>query len=138
MAMLDRVLEAARPTAEQNLDMLSVARDVAGYREAFAAADKVDIDSGFVVRVVSLPGLAILKLEVSGYDVDLAGPRLLCWETARIIGAQTRDRLLALLDDGPNLERLSRAMARDMGAVGDPVGAARDLIGQFQAGLREG
>jgi len=35
---------------------------VAGYREAFEAAPPLEIDPGFVVRVVSLPGLAILKL----------------------------------------------------------------------------
>jgi predicted nucleotidyltransferase len=38
--------------------------NVAGYREAFHAAPSVEIDPGFVVRVVSLPGLAILKLFV--------------------------------------------------------------------------
>jgi predicted nucleotidyltransferase len=36
--------------------------NVAGYREAFEAAPQVEIDAGLVVRVVSLPGLAILKL----------------------------------------------------------------------------
>jgi predicted nucleotidyltransferase len=36
--------------------------NVAGYREALAAAPAVEIQPGFVVRVVSLPGLAILKL----------------------------------------------------------------------------
>ena len=36
--------------------------NVAGYREAFEAAPLVEIDRSFVVRVVSLPGLAILKL----------------------------------------------------------------------------
>jgi len=36
--------------------------NVAGYREALAAAPPVEIQPGFVVRVVSLPGLAILKL----------------------------------------------------------------------------
>jgi len=40
----------------------SIVMNVAGYREAFEAAPQVEIDPGFVVRVVSLPGLAILKL----------------------------------------------------------------------------
>ena len=31
-------------------------------------------------------------LEVSGYDLDLAGPRLLGRDTARIIGTKTRGR----------------------------------------------
>lgn len=144
--------------------------NVAGYREAFEAALPVEIDPGCVVRVVSLPGLAILKLlawgdrgatdardaidlamllrqyraagnedrlygaesgvlEAAGYDVDMAG--------ARLLGPETRVRLLALLDDARHLERLARAMARDMGAVPDPVGAAGKLVGQFTAGLRE-
>jgi predicted nucleotidyltransferase len=157
----------------------SVVMNVAGYREAFEAAAPVEIDPGFVVRVVSLPGLALLKLvawadrgavdprdaidlamllrryhaagnedrlygaeiavlETAGYDVDLAGPRLLGRDVARISRIATRRTLLALLDDGPNLERLSRAMAREMGAARDPVGLARELIGQFQMGLQEG
>lgn len=157
----------------------SVVMSVAGYREAFDAAAPVEIDPGFVVRVVSLPGLALLKLvawadrgavdprdaidlamllrryhaagnedrlygaeiavlETAGYDVDLAGPRLLGRDVARISRTATRRILLALLDDGPNLERLSRAMAREMGAARDPVGLARELIGQFQMGLQEG
>jgi predicted nucleotidyltransferase len=40
----------------------SIVMNVAGYREAFEAAPQVEIDAGLVVRVVSLPGLAILKL----------------------------------------------------------------------------
>jgi predicted nucleotidyltransferase len=157
----------------------SVVMNVAGYREAFDAAAPVEIDPGFVVRVVSLPGLALLKLlawadrgaadprdaidlamllrqyqaagnedrlygaemvvlETAGYDVDLAGPRLLGRDVARISRAETRRTLLALLDDGPTLERLSRAMAREMGAARDPVTLARTLIGQFQAGLQAG
>jgi hypothetical protein len=47
-------------------------------------------------------------------------------------------RKLALLDDERNLERLSRAMAREMGSARNPVALARDLIGQFQVGLQEG
>ncbi len=127
----------------------SVVMNVAGYRDAFDAGAPVEIESGFVVRVVNLPGFAILKLlawadrgtgdardaidlamvlrqytaagnedrlyraesavlEASGYDVDLAGPRLLGRDTARISRAETRRRLLALVDDAPNLERLSK------------------------------
>ena len=36
--------------------------NVAGYRDAFAAAPTVEIQPGFILRVLSLPGLAILKL----------------------------------------------------------------------------
>ena len=41
---------------------LSILMNVAGYREALAAAEEVEVHPGFVVRVVSLPGLAIVKL----------------------------------------------------------------------------
>lgn len=36
--------------------------NVAGYEEALAAAIQVQVDGSFVVRVASLPGLAVLKL----------------------------------------------------------------------------
>lgn len=41
---------------------LSIAMNVAGYREALEAAQEVEIAPSFVVRVASLPGLAVLKL----------------------------------------------------------------------------
>lgn len=157
----------------------SVVMSVAGYREAFDAATPAEVAPGFVVRVVSLPGLALLKLiaradrgaadprdavdlamllrryhaagnedrlygaeiavlEAAGYDIDLAGPRLLGRDVARISRAETKRTLLALLDDELNLERLPRAMAREMGSAPDPVSLARELIGQFQEGLQEG
>lgn len=116
----------------------SVVMSVAGYREAFDAAAPVEVVPGFVVRVVSLPGLALLKLiawadrgaadprdaidlaillrryhaagnedrlygaeiavlEAAGYDIDLAGPRLLGRDVARISRAETKRTLLALL-----------------------------------------
>jgi predicted nucleotidyltransferase len=40
----------------------SVVMNVAGYGEALASAVPVKVEPGFVVRVASLPGLAILKL----------------------------------------------------------------------------
>jgi predicted nucleotidyltransferase len=151
--------------------------NVAGYREAFEAAPLVEIDPGFVVRVVSLPGLAILKLfawadrgaddprdaidlamllrqysqagnedrlygaeisilEALGYDLDLAGARLLGRDAARTSAPETRTRLLALFDEN-RTEQLARAMARDLGTVRDPVAAAKTLIGQLVAGLQE-
>ncbi|MEX2223084.1 MAG: nucleotidyl transferase AbiEii/AbiGii toxin family protein [Candidatus Rokuibacteriota bacterium] len=155
----------------------SIVMNVAGYREAFEAASLVEIDPGFVVRVVSLPGLAILKLfawadrgagdprdaidlamllrqygaagnedrlygaeigvmEASSYDLDLADARLLGQDAARISGTETRTRLLGSLDE-ERMEQLARAMARQMGAAADPVAAARALIGQLVAGLRD-
>ena len=41
---------------------LSVVMNVAGYREALAAAEQVEFRVGLIVRVASLPSLAILKL----------------------------------------------------------------------------
>ena len=41
---------------------LSIVMNVAGYPEALAAAQEVEVQPGLVVRVASLPGLAILKL----------------------------------------------------------------------------
>jgi predicted nucleotidyltransferase len=52
----------------------SVVMNVAGYREVFEAAAAVEIAPGFVVRVVSLPGLAILKL-LAWTDRGAADPR---------------------------------------------------------------
>lgn len=155
----------------------SIVMNAAGYREAFDAAPLVEIDPGFVVRVASLPGLAILKLfawadrgagdprdaidlamllrqygaagnedrlygaeigvlQASNYDLDLAGARLLGRDAARISGTEVRTRLLGSLDED-RMEQLARAMARQMGATGDPVAAARALIRQLAAGLRD-
>lgn len=107
---------------------LSIIMNVAGYREALAAAQEVEVHPRLVVRVASLPGLAILKLlawadrgaenpkdaldlttllcrygaagnedrlfaeeigllEALNYNVDLAGPRLLGQDAARVISA---------------------------------------------------
>lgn len=52
----------------------SVIMNVAGFDEARACAVPVDVDSGFVVRVASLPGLAILKL-VAWADRGVSDPR---------------------------------------------------------------
>jgi predicted nucleotidyltransferase len=41
---------------------LSIVMNVAGYREALATAQEVEVHSDLVVRVASLPALAILKL----------------------------------------------------------------------------
>jgi predicted nucleotidyltransferase len=53
---------------------LSIAMNVAGYREAFEAAQEVELAPRFVVRVASLPGLAILKL-LAWADRGLEDPR---------------------------------------------------------------
>ena len=56
-----RGVESPEPTIAWPSDLGTV-MNVAGYREYFEAAETVQIETGFVVRVVSLPGLAVLKL----------------------------------------------------------------------------
>jgi predicted nucleotidyltransferase len=53
---------------------LSVVMNVAGYREALAAAEQVELRPGVVVRVASLPSLAVLKL-FAWDDRGLGDPR---------------------------------------------------------------
>lgn len=157
---------------------LSLVMNVAGYREALAAAQEVEVRPGFVVRVASLPGLAILKLfawadrgaddprdaldlatllrhygsagnedrlfgeelgllEALNYDLDLASPRLLGRDAARVAAPATRAKILALLDDTVRLDRLLRDMARALRPAEDPIAEAEVLIAQFKAGLLE-
>lgn len=156
----------------------SMVMNVAGYREALATALPVEIQPGFVVRVVSLPGLAILKvfgwasrgagdprdaidlvtllrqygeagnedrlygaeieiLEAQHYDLDLAGPRLLGRDAARITGLATRNQVLALLDDAGRWGKLVEDMARAFRGAEDPIAKAEALMVQFKEGLRE-
>ncbi len=157
---------------------LSIVMNVAGYREALAAAQEVQVATDFVIRVASLPGLAILKLfawidrgvenpkdaldlvillrqygaagnedrlygeemsllEVVGYNVDLASPRLLGKDAGRVIAIDTRDQVLAFLDDAVIRERLLRDMARAFHGADDPIGEAEVLLSEFRTGLQE-
>lgn len=154
---------------------LSVVMNVAGYREALAAALQIEVSAGVIVRVVSLPGLAVLKLfawadrgaenrkdaldlavllrsygsagnddrlfgeeigllETVNYDVDLASPRLLGKDVARITAPQTREQIVALLD-AQRVDRLVRDMARAFSAVADPIAAAEESVRQFKNGF---
>ena len=54
---------------------LATVMNVAGYEEAFDAAVTVQIEPGLAIRVVSLPGLAILKL-LHGPTADRAIPEM--------------------------------------------------------------
>jgi len=157
---------------------LSIITNVAGYREALAAAVEVEVHPGLVVHVASLAGLAILKLfawadrgaanpkdaldfavllsqysaagnedrlfteelgllEDLAYNVDLAGPRLLGKDAARVATRETRNKLLALLDDAERLDRLVTDMARAFRGAEDPIAKAEASVAQFKAGLRE-
>ena len=109
------------------------------------AADPRDaIDLAMLLRQYSAAGNAdrlygaeMGMFEALGYDPELAGARLLGRDAGRISGPTTRARLLTLLDDGGHLERLARAMARQMGAVDDATSAATRLIHQLRTGLGE-
>jgi predicted nucleotidyltransferase len=156
-----------------------IVMNVTGFLDAFAAAHAVEIHPGFIVRVVSLPGLAILKLfawadrgadnskdatdlatllchydaagndnrlygeeigilEASGYNIDLAGPRLLGKDASRIAAPTTRAKMFGLLNDAGRLEQLTRDVAKAVRAVADdPVAVASELIAQFKAGLND-
>lgn len=152
--------------------------NVAGYREALAAAQEVELAPGFIVRVASLPGLVVLKLlawadrgmgdprdatdlvtimrrysdagnedrlygEESGllerveWNTDLAGPRLLGKDAARIISQATQSEVLAVLGDAGVVERLVKDMARAIRGVDDSVSEAETLLAQFKTGLEE-
>jgi predicted nucleotidyltransferase len=158
---------------------LSVVMNVAGYREAFAAALEVEIEPGFFVRVTSLPALGVLKLfawndrgagnpkdaidlatllrqygvagnedrlfgeesallEAVRYDVDVASPRLLGKDAARIMTSDTLHKVLALLNDSEQVERLHRDMARASRSRDDAITLAESLVAQFKIGLQSG
>lgn len=155
---------------------LSVVMNVAGYPEALAAAERVELRPGLVVPVASLPSLAILKLlawndrglensrdaqdfalllrsygqagnddrlygtemrlfEAVGYNIDLAGARLLGQDAARIIAPLTHRQVVALLDDPARVERLVRDLARGLRSASDPIAEAEALVAQFRNGL---
>ena len=157
---------------------LDVVMNVAGYREALTAAQEVELAPRFIVRVASLPGLAVLKLlawadrgigdprdatdlvtimrryndagnedrlygEESGvlerveYNTDLAGPRLLGKDAARIISQATRNEVLAVLGEAGVVERLIKDMARAIRGVDDSISEAEALLAQFKTGPEE-
>ena len=71
------------------------------------------------------------------YDFDLAGPRLLGREAARVTEPATRAQVLALLDDVVRMDRLVTDTARAFRTAEDPIAEAENLIAQFRTGLRE-
>ena len=76
-------------------------------------------------------------LEAVGYDVDLASPRLLGKDAARIIEPETRAQVVELLDDSARCERLAADAARVFRAAEDPVAKAEIMIAQFKHGLAD-
>jgi predicted nucleotidyltransferase len=82
-----------------------------------------------------LYGTEFPLLEALGHDIDLAGPRLLGKDTARVIAPSTRAQLIALLGDARRRARLARDMAREYRLTEDPVADAEARIAQFMNGL---
>ena len=76
-------------------------------------------------------------LEAVGYDVDLASPRLLGKDAARIIEPATRVQVVALLDSSTRRERLAADAARVFRGVEDPIARAQMVIEQFRRGLAD-
>jgi predicted nucleotidyltransferase len=157
---------------------LSVVMNVAGYREALAAAEQVELRTGLVVRVASLSSLAVLKLlawndrgledsrdardfalllrsygeagnedrlygdeisllEAVGYDIGLAGARLLGKDTATIVAPPTRAQVVVLLTDSARRDRLAKDMLPVLRPAEDPIGQATALLAQFTSRLVE-
>jgi predicted nucleotidyltransferase len=156
---------------------MKVIMNVAGYPEVLRAAEQVTLAPGLVVRVASLPGLAILKLvawaergaanakdahdlyqlmtnyaaagnigrlyeaefdllEAAGYDPEIAGACLLGKDAARLSGAQTRARLLAILERAH--ERLTVDMAKSIRHAANARTRVQARLERFSAGLRIG
>ena len=132
-----------------------VVMNVAGFEEALESSVQMRIEDDLVVRVASIPGLAVLKLiawqdrrhesnknaadlhrllvdyadagnpdriydeelpllEAAGYDLELAGARLLGWDAARICQRGTRHQISAVLSS----DRLTDQLIRQMTQIG--------------------
>jgi predicted nucleotidyltransferase len=83
-----------------------------------------------------LYGEEISMFEAIGYNLDLASPRLLGKDVGRVITAETRDRILALLDDAVTGERLLGHMARAFRGADDSIGEAEAFLREFRIGLQ--
>jgi predicted nucleotidyltransferase len=101
----------------------SVVMNVAGYAESLASAASVEVEPGLVVRVASLPGLAILKL-VAWADRGTVDPR----------DAIDLGTLLRRYGDAGNEDRL---YGTDMGVL-EVVDYDPDLAGARLLGMDAG
>jgi predicted nucleotidyltransferase len=84
-----------------------------------------------------LYGAELEVLEAVNHNVDLASPRLLGRDVARMAPPETRARILTLLADALRLDRLIRDVARAMPGTEDSLAMASALLTQFKAGLQE-
>jgi predicted nucleotidyltransferase len=82
-----------------------------------------------------LYGDEISLLEAVGYNIDLAGARLLGKDAARIVAAPTRAQVVALLNDPARRQRLAEDMARRLRRAEDRISEAEAVIAEFRHGL---
>ncbi len=99
---------------------MEVVMNVAGYEEALAAAEEVELEPGLAMRIASLPGLALLKLFAWADAAGHAGKH-----------AQDLAVLLSTYADAGNQDRLYGDAAECLEAVDyDLALAAARLLGQ--------
>ena len=82
-----------------------------------------------------LYGDELALLETTGYDIDLASPRLLGKDVRQIASPATLDAATALLQDAAMMDRLLIHMSPAFEAADDSIAAAERLLEQFKLGL---
>jgi predicted nucleotidyltransferase len=80
------------------------------------------------LRSAPLCGDELSLLEAVGYDIELAGARLLGKDAARIVAPPTRAQVVALLNDAARTGRLAKDMARGLRSAEDPIAEAEASI----------
>lgn len=152
---------------------MDVVMNVTAYAEALKSALPVDVGNGLVVPVISIPGLAVLKLfawsdrglaenkdardlffllsryadagntgrlyddafpilEACGFDLSLAGARLLGQDASLILEEHSRQAILSVLKEPRKRDRLIIQMVPDRLASSE---TALALIEQFEQGI---
>lgn len=82
-----------------------------------------------------LYGDEIGLMEAVGYDLGLAGPRLLGRDVRTIAAPQTLEQILSLFGNPTKADRLIAHMAKVLRGVEDPITVMERLVDQFKAGL---
>jgi predicted nucleotidyltransferase len=91
-------------------------------------------DAGNQDRLYGEEGWA---LEETNYDLELAGSRLLGYDVCSIASQTTLKKIVALLNDGKMVERLTTNMARGLRGFDDGFAVATKLLEEFKARLLE-
>lgn len=82
-----------------------------------------------------LYGDEIGLMEAVGYDLGLAGPRLLGRDVRTIAAPQTLEQILLLFGNPTKADQLIAHMAKVLRGVEDPITVTERLVDQFKAGL---